>query len=287
MAGPKKECFVVSVIGEEGSPQRLHADWVLDGIIKPTFDEHFKDYKVVRADHMNTPGLIDAQIIDKLLNADLVIADLTFQNPNAFYEIGIRHVVAKPIIHMNLATERIPFDISLYLSLKFSIAHPSDLVKARAGLKGMVDSVLSEGYEVENPVTKARGRVKFEETATPVDRILQTELENITDRLASVERHLRPNHERVFLDDSRRVIEWNVPYPTLRFENRTGNPAQIAVFSKTVLNRFMDESHSAHTLREDENAVEIEFMQMPPMKEVERLRDMAKKMGLEMKQIKS
>ena len=120
MTNKTKECFVVSAIGEEGSSERLHADWVLEGIIKPTFDDHFQDFHVVRADHMNTPGLIDAQIIDRLLNAELVVADLTFLNPNAFYEIGIRHVVAKPVIHMNLATQRIPFDISRWSGPRFT-----------------------------------------------------------------------------------------------------------------------------------------------------------------------
>lgn len=191
MAKDRKECFVVSAIGDDGSPQRLHADWVLEGIIKPTFAEHFKEFDVIRADQMNTPGLIDAQIIDQLLNADLVIADLTFLNPNAFYEIGIRHVVAKPIIHMNLSTERIPFDISLYLALKFSVTHPNDLVKAKGSLKGMVENVLAEGYEVENPVTKARGRVKFNETATAADKVLADQVEALMQRIGSLEKQLQ------------------------------------------------------------------------------------------------
>ena len=297
MSGPKKECFVVSVIGEEGSAQRLHADWVLDGIIRPTFEEHFKDYKVVRADHMNTPGLIDAQIIDKLLNADLVIADLTFLNPNAFYEIGIRHVVAKPIIHMNLATERIPFDISLYLSLKFSVTHPNDLVKARAGLKGMVDSVLADGYEVENPVTKARGRVKFEETATPVDKILQTEMENINDRLAAMERYIRMDgpqsrndplynsflseRSKYLLDARRRSSELEQGH-TIIFEALEATPDALRKFlQESVSEGLIGDVMSA---REDGNILEVSLAVQIPYDQLNRIGNAAKKRGIALRQ---
>jgi hypothetical protein len=60
-----------------------------------------------------------------------VIADLRLFNPNAFYEIGIRHMAQKPIIHMQLAGEGIPFDVSLYRAIRFSRTLYSELEKAR------------------------------------------------------------------------------------------------------------------------------------------------------------
>ena len=35
----KKLCFVVSPIGKADSEVRTHADWVLDGIIRPVMDK--------------------------------------------------------------------------------------------------------------------------------------------------------------------------------------------------------------------------------------------------------
>jgi hypothetical protein len=110
---PKKLCFVIGPIGDADSDPRIPADWLLEGIIEPVMAE-FPGFTVKRADQDPRPGLIDAQMIDDLLNAELVIADLSFLNPNAFYEIGIRHMAQKPIIHMQLATEKPPFDVSLY-----------------------------------------------------------------------------------------------------------------------------------------------------------------------------
>src|SRR5712672_3484705 len=102
-----KLCFVIGPIGKPGSEPRVHADWLLNGIIKPVM-EQFPNFTVKRADEDPRPGLIDAQMINDLLTADLVIADLSFLNPNAFYEIGIRHMAQKAIVHMQRDGEDIP-----------------------------------------------------------------------------------------------------------------------------------------------------------------------------------
>jgi hypothetical protein len=194
LSNPKsKLCFVVSPIGAEDSEERIHADWLLELIIKPVMAD-FPDYRVKRADEDPRPGLIDAQMINDLLNAELVIADLSLLNPNVFYEIGIRHMAQKPIIHMQLTSERPPFDVSLYRAIKFARTRPKDLDHARAELKRAVEAVLAEGYEVENPVTNARGRIRLQEHATSDQQVLLAELEAIGNRLQRLE--LRDVFER-------------------------------------------------------------------------------------------
>jgi len=78
----------------------------------------------------------------------------------------------KPIIHMQLASERPPFDV-----IKFARTKPKDLETARADLKRAVEAVLAEGYEVENPVTNARGRIKLQEHATSEQQVFIAQLE--------------------------------------------------------------------------------------------------------------
>lgn len=185
-----KECFVVCAIGGSGSPERKHADWVLEEIIEPVFEKHFSDFKVTRADKLKMPGLIDAQIIDRLLNAKLVIADLTFLNPNAFYEIGIRHVVGLPVIHMHREDEKIPFDVSLFRSLAFNLSEPQHLKAARSALKELLAEVLHNDHRVENPVTKARGQVAFGQNATPADVVLMDQVEALTAAVSQVQDRL-------------------------------------------------------------------------------------------------
>ncbi len=68
-SNPTKTCFVIGRIGDAGSPTRGHADWLLDEIITPVFEEHFKDFEVVRSDKITQPGMIDSQVINNLLAA--------------------------------------------------------------------------------------------------------------------------------------------------------------------------------------------------------------------------
>jgi hypothetical protein len=182
MPDRKKDCFIVGPIGSADTPVRIHADWLLEEIFGPVM-AGYPEFTVHRADKLSQPGLIDTQVITHLLNDDLVIADITTLNPNAFYEIGIRHMVQKPIIHMHKVGEKIPFDISAYRSIQFSLERPSDLREARAQLKGAVEAVLAEGYKVDNPVTHARGVVHLQEQATDAQRVLLDEIEGIKERL--------------------------------------------------------------------------------------------------------
>jgi hypothetical protein len=214
-ASGKKLCFVVGPIGGEETEIRDHADWVLDGIIRPVMDE-LPDFHVKRADLDPRPGLIDVHMINDLHDAELVIADLSRLNPNAFYEIGIRHMLEKPIIHLQLATEEPPFDVSLYRAIKFALTRPRDLEKAKVELKAAVDAVLADGYQATNPVTNACGHLKLKNSASPETRVLMDEIEGIKSRLDSMQTRLN----RIFDAQTGRT-EYSEPL-------RTGLPGAAA-----------------------------------------------------------
>jgi hypothetical protein len=186
-SNPTKTCFVVGPIGDDGTPTRGHADWLLDEIITPVFAEHFKEFEVIRSDKIAQPGMIDSQMINHLLDAELVIADMSFQNANAFYEMGLRHMERKPIIHMFRAGEVIPFDVKPYRAIPFAFEHPKQRYEARDQLKQAVDAVLARDYQVENPVTRARGYAELSRHAMPGMDVVLAEIETIKDRLTIAE----------------------------------------------------------------------------------------------------
>jgi hypothetical protein len=105
-----KACFVISPIGESGSPQRKAADAVLKHIFKPAIEP--LGYAVVRADEISQPGSITLQVLERVLESALVIADLTDHNPNVFYELAVRHASEKPVIHVISSGQPIPFDVA-------------------------------------------------------------------------------------------------------------------------------------------------------------------------------
>ncbi len=183
----KKTCFVVGPIGQDGSEVRVHSDWLYEGIIKPAFDGFAEFEKPIRADKIAQPGMITTQVIEHLLEDDLVIADLSLENPNAFYEIGIRHMAQKPIVHMQLKGEKEPFDTSGFRAIKFARRHPNDLVDARRDLASAIKAAMTPNHRVENPVTHARGSIKLEETGTPGQKLILDELRFLRERIGALE----------------------------------------------------------------------------------------------------
>ena len=176
---PKKRCFVIGPIGAEDSENRIHADWLYSGIIEPVFAEHFTDFIVERADKIPTPGMVSSQIINRLYEVELVIADLSFHNANAFYEMAIRHNVGKPIIHMIRKNETIPFDVIPHRAIPFLVARAGDLDDAKVKLLPAIREAIQPGFKPDNPIMHALGQLQLQKTASP-------ELKVITDDLASM-----------------------------------------------------------------------------------------------------
>jgi len=114
-----KTCFVISPIGVNASPQRKRADSVLKHIFKPALEP--LGYTVVRADEISQPGSITLQVLERVLESDLVIADLTDHNPNVFYELAVRHASERPVIHAISSEQTIPFDVADLRTVKIAM----------------------------------------------------------------------------------------------------------------------------------------------------------------------
>jgi hypothetical protein len=158
-----KQCFVIGPIGPHQSADREHADRLLKLIIRPTFSLHFKDFVVERADQIARPGMIDSQVITHLIESDLVIADITTRNANAFYELGIRHMLQKPVIHMFRRGDHIPADIAPYRAIEFAYASKSEIREAKIALRKSIIEVLKPGFLIDNPVTRSLGFSRMRE----------------------------------------------------------------------------------------------------------------------------
>jgi hypothetical protein len=114
MADSKKTCFVVMGFGKKTDYQTgrvLDLDKSYQYIIKPAAEEAGLDCK--RADEIIHSGLIDVPMYEYLLTADVVIADISTSNANAFYELGVRHAL-RPYTTITIAEDKMifPFDVS-------------------------------------------------------------------------------------------------------------------------------------------------------------------------------
>jgi hypothetical protein len=148
-------CFYISPIGDADSDPRRHADLFFSSIVEPALAE-FK-LTVVRADQIGEPGMITRQIIEHIVHARLVIADLSFHNPNVFYELSLRHACRKPTVQMVRLGDRIPFDIDQVRTIRIDTTSIYTLVPKldtyRAELATQVRRALADPDAVDNPIT--------------------------------------------------------------------------------------------------------------------------------------
>ncbi len=151
MDQPKKTCFVVMGFGRKTDYQSgrvLDLDKSYQYIIKPAAEEAGLECK--RADEIIHSGLIDVPMYEQLLVADVVIADISTANANAFYELGVRHAL-RPFTTITIAEDKMlfPFDVSHLAIRKYQ--HLGDgidfgeVVRMKGELKTAVQTIL------ENP----------------------------------------------------------------------------------------------------------------------------------------
>jgi hypothetical protein len=148
-----KSCFVISPIGELGSPTRVRADLVYEFVIEEVLCP--LGFSVERADKLAEPGIITNQIIDRLISSDLVIADLSERNPNVFYELAIRHAARKPYVHLIAHDEDIPFDNAAVRAIKIDVHDLRSVKSAKEELTQQVTSAMDPKIHVESPVSIA------------------------------------------------------------------------------------------------------------------------------------
>ncbi|WP_330475546.1 hypothetical protein [Terrabacter sp. C0L_2] len=146
-----KRCFVLSPIGAEDSAERKEADKVLKHLIRHSLEPEFH---VERADDSTNPGSITPTIVAGVLEADLVVANLSGANPNVLYELAMAHGYDIPTVHIQRAGEKPPFDVKDMRIVTYTM-DPDDLEIARSRLRASADYAIKNPEKVETPLTSA------------------------------------------------------------------------------------------------------------------------------------
>ena len=85
-------------------------------VIKPVTESF--DLECIRADEFYTSSPIIKDIVDSIKESYIIIAEITPDNPNVFYEIGYAHAINKPTILLcDKKREKLPFDVSGFRTL--------------------------------------------------------------------------------------------------------------------------------------------------------------------------
>ncbi|WP_445321756.1 hypothetical protein [Paenibacillus sp. FSL H3-0310] len=184
-----KECFVVSPIGEAGSEIRRRADQVLKHVVIPSVVECGFDVEdVVRADTISNPGAITHQIITSIINSDLVIADLTGNNANVYYELAIRHVLRKPYVQICDVNTALPFDVKNQRTIMFDYKDLDSVADAKRLLVEYAKSALAQPDSLMTPIHEGLIIDGLLTSEKPSEQILGKLMENVADLTNEVRR---------------------------------------------------------------------------------------------------
>jgi hypothetical protein len=146
------QCFVIQGFGKktdytDGRVLDLDASYE---IIKMAVES--AGLECVRADEIVHSGTIDVPMYERLLNADLVIADLSTYNVNAAFELGVRYAL-RPHTTIVLAEDQFknPFDMSHIVIRRYK--HLGDEIGFKEAHRLMNDLKAAIDKIINNPTT--------------------------------------------------------------------------------------------------------------------------------------
>ena len=94
---------------------KIYLDFIKPALAKEGFE-------VFRADEERSAGNIRTDMFQELLLADLVVVDLSIDNPNVWYELGVRHALrARGVIQIKCQRDYMPFDVYTDRTLSYHI----------------------------------------------------------------------------------------------------------------------------------------------------------------------
>ena len=120
---------------------------VWEGILQPAVPAGFE---MKRADELRQPGLIDRMYNEWLFEADIVLADLTFGNPNVYYELGIRQALSKKgTVLVACKGTNLPFDVRNQYVIPYDYFAAPTLRKFQAELR---QAIKNASVQDDSPV---------------------------------------------------------------------------------------------------------------------------------------
>jgi hypothetical protein len=140
-----KSAFVIMPIGEQVFANVVVSESDLrdryNHLIKEALLQAYPEIDVIRADEIAAPGVITTDILTNIMHADIIVADVTYPNPNVFYELGLCHAArANGTIIIRESGVDSPFDIAHLRHIEYQNT-PAGLKKLSERLKSSISLI--------------------------------------------------------------------------------------------------------------------------------------------------
>jgi len=191
-----KKCFIITPIGGSNSEIFRHINGVIISVIRPLLESSgFSDIKA--AHEIPDLGSINNQLVNRIIDDDLVIANLTGTNPNVMYELCLRHAAAKPVIHICEEGTDLPFDIRgertiFYTNDMYGVEElKTKLAKALNSInydKEYKDNPIYSAIQISN-ILKTDGNEKID-----TNKVIIQQMEKLSNDVEIISRRLNSNN---------------------------------------------------------------------------------------------
>lgn len=170
-----RSAFVVMPYGTKADRdgRLVDCEATFNRLVVPALEDADLDW--FRADREVDAGIIHVGMIDRLARSDVVVVDTTTENANVFYELGLRHAMAKQsTVLIGPQDRRLPFNVTMLRKFPYRLSGSalSDadalegvdklrpiLAASRAPRADGVDSPVYQLFDGEPPVLQPRDRV--------------------------------------------------------------------------------------------------------------------------------
>lgn len=215
---PRPLLFITTPFGvkeEPGGARVVDFDRIHLECLEPAAEA--AEVESIRADEEAVGGIIHKAMYERLLLAEIVVADLTFANANVFYELGIRHA-ARPrstiLIYAKLG--QLPFDVAPIRAIPYevgpegevsdpdalrsAIAERLEVAKNGEGADSPLFQLLSDypGVTLPHETTEAfRERARWvSELTVRANEATRAEPDAAREELARIEAEISPATDR-------------------------------------------------------------------------------------------
>lgn len=205
----RPRCFVIMPIADTPGYETSHFSRVYEHLLKPAILK--AGYQPIRADDTVKTDYIVVGIIQKIVDAEMVICDLSSRNPNVMYELGIRHAFNKPVaLIKDKKTDKV-FDIQGLRYIEYDETLRIDSVQKE--ISRISESVLETSNhddKVINSVVQLAGiktaEIPDQKTVSLDTQLILSAIGSIENRINSIEDRQNINKRYFSISDGRVIF---------------------------------------------------------------------------------
>lgn len=151
-------CFVVMPYSSPEGYAPDHFTKIYEHIFKPAIED--AGFTALRCDEIHNGKPIHTNMFSNLLEAPMVLCDLTGDNPNVMYELGRRDAHGKPVVRVREDGQSSPFNVREHEIIPYRKGRvidevPEDRAKITQAIKETFSSNIDDSPNVSSPPRSA------------------------------------------------------------------------------------------------------------------------------------